>query len=712
MNSNIIHLEVIIHDNILTLNVHEPNDEIVTCYEKIVDIGQIDKKCRDLIDALNRKGRKNHEPAHTLENIKLVGKGLGDLLFTPEIKKYIRKSRTKYLYLSVDAKLVNIPWELICIDEQFLCESFAMGRSSIKVRHTYQKSNPRKTSIPMKMWIITHAAKKLTHAAREGQLLCDHIDLCNKKETIIEAVHNSEINSQELIEQIRQYDFIHFAGHAEYNSEEAGKSGWLLKDGMLHASDIKEMEGGAAMPFLVFSNACQSARTESWFQADKDNIASQNISNNSFGLANAFMLSGVKHYIGTLWEIMDEPGSLFSIKVYDYLLSGKAIGEAVQKARIDLIKEYGPDLCWASYVLYGNPSTIYFENTKNAPKKQIHRQQSFHSKFRSTQHYEKVNDSIPSNEQQFNLKNNHNLKTSSYSRWILFFAIIMVLLFFGLYSNYLISKRLINTELLKTMIQEENRKNAEIKQKIKEIEQRFGRNIDSIPVQVQPDQTISKPVSLAVILGDTCKSFNSTGTGEMIAFLIEQAIQKHFPRIKIVDRMTFDDILDELTISLSKLVHPKDRIVPEIMPAHILLTINVGIVENAPYIYFRLKQSKSGLQLKAIEYQIQESIPIRDQINKISSILIQCLKENYDIKGAIDIVYPHHIQLNIGQNVGIEMHQMCNVIGKDIQLKVISVKSDSCGLTIVSGNKSIKKGMLVQCSENYGQLKNEYSPCQ
>jgi len=57
---------------------------------------------------------------------------------------------------------------------------------------------------------------------------------------------------------------------------------------------------------------------------------------------------------------MDEPGSLFSIRFYEYLLSGKTIGEAVKLSRLDLIEEYGPDTCWASYILYGNPTTRYF----------------------------------------------------------------------------------------------------------------------------------------------------------------------------------------------------------------------------------------------------------------------------------------------------------------------------------------------------------------
>ncbi|KPA19703.1 hypothetical protein MHK_000077 [Candidatus Magnetomorum sp. HK-1] len=254
--------------------------------------------------------------------------------------------------------------------------------------------------------------------------------------------------------------------------------------------------------------------------------------------------------------------------------------------------------------------------------------------------------------------------------------------FCGLYTTRILSPPVINADVLKVMIAEENRKKIEIEKKIKNIELQFNRSLKVLPKQTKADLNVSMPASLAIILGDTCKSFKNTGTAEMIAFVIEQTIQKQFPRITIVDRMTFDDILDELTISLSKLVHPKDRIVPEIMPAHILLTINIGIVENEPYLYFRLKHSQSGLQIKTIEYKIQDKIPIRQQINNISSRLIQCLKKKYDIKGTIVSVYSHQINVNIGNNIGIQMHQPCNVIGQNSLLRVISVKANSCGLCV------------------------------
>ena len=118
------------------------------------------------------------------------------------------------------------------------------------------------------------------------------------------------------------------------------------------------MAGSGTMPALVFSNACQSARTEKWTLRER-------FQNEIFGLANAFLLAGVKHYLGTFWEIQDEPSSRFALKFYEGLMTGKSIGDAVRGARLALIKEFGEEnIVWASYLLYGDPTSNYLEGAR------------------------------------------------------------------------------------------------------------------------------------------------------------------------------------------------------------------------------------------------------------------------------------------------------------------------------------------------------------
>jgi len=149
---------------------------------------------------------------------------------------------------------------------------------------------------------------------------------------------------------IRDYDVVHYAGHADYHAENPSESGWLLSDGRLKASEISTMGGLQPMPALVFSNACQTGQTVEW-------QIQEGYEQQIFGLANAYLLAGVQHYIGTFWEILDEPGSCFSKSFYGFLADGYPIGEAIRRAREQLITTYGEEtIVWASYMLYGDPT--------------------------------------------------------------------------------------------------------------------------------------------------------------------------------------------------------------------------------------------------------------------------------------------------------------------------------------------------------------------
>jgi hypothetical protein len=113
------------------------------------------------------------------------------------------------------------------------------------------------------------------------------------------------------------------------------------------------MGGLQPMPSLVFSNACQSGHSGEWRIGEEDE---QQI----FGLANAYLLSGVRHYIGTFWEILDEPSSQFAKLFYGSVSQGESVGEAVRKAREKLIEAHGEEtIVWAGYMLYGDPTFVF-----------------------------------------------------------------------------------------------------------------------------------------------------------------------------------------------------------------------------------------------------------------------------------------------------------------------------------------------------------------
>jgi len=320
-------------------------------YEEMPIPGErVGRLCREIVQMLNNVNRRGRLTREVLFRLRDVGQLFRDELFTPEVKEKVIKTEADHLILQLDDHLVHIPWELIHDGQQFLCQKFNMGRL-VKTRQAVLRSRARSLGRPFKMLILVDPRGDLEGAHQEGTELRDFMG--RFKDHVTVSFRSSDITADFLRQKIRNFDVVHFAGHAEYHAENPADSGWRLSDGVFSAKDIMKLTGTAAMPALVFSNACQSARTEEW-------RIKEEFQGEIFGLANAFILSGVKHYIGTFWEILDEPSSRFALECYRHALSGMTVGEAVRQARLSLIKDYGEEtIVWASYLLYGDPTFNY-----------------------------------------------------------------------------------------------------------------------------------------------------------------------------------------------------------------------------------------------------------------------------------------------------------------------------------------------------------------
>lgn len=122
-------------------------------------------------------------------------------------------------------------------------------------------------------------------------------------------------------------DVVHFAGHSVFNAQEPRDSGWLLHEGVLTASEISKLD---QPPLLVFSNSCQAGTTTGWQGAHYEGEA--------FGLGSAFLLAGVRSFIGTFWPVHDAESLFFTTAFYRGLTSGQTLGSALQQARIETVR--------------------------------------------------------------------------------------------------------------------------------------------------------------------------------------------------------------------------------------------------------------------------------------------------------------------------------------------------------------------------------------
>jgi CHAT domain-containing protein len=329
----------------------EGGERTLRPYEHVeVPWEQIEASRREVISLLNRANRRAKVTPEILESLKKSGQVLFDLLVPSKAREKLSSTEARKLILYVDDKLVHIPWELLFDGRQFLCRRFAMGRI-VRTRQAPTSLSSRTPKAPFKVLVVADPRGDLDASYREGTEIRNFLD--EKRDIFHVDFKSHPVDVAFVKKNLRDYDIVHYAGHADYHSENSSESGWLLKDARLKASEISAMGGLQPMPSLVFSNACQSGHSGEWRIGEEDE---QQI----FGLANAYLLSGVQHYIGTFWEILDEPSSQFAKLFYDSLSQGESVGESVRKAREKLIEAHGEEtIVWASYMLYGDPTFAF-----------------------------------------------------------------------------------------------------------------------------------------------------------------------------------------------------------------------------------------------------------------------------------------------------------------------------------------------------------------
>lgn len=322
-----------------------------------VSLEEINRLCREVTSLLNRANKRGRVSKEILKQLQSAGQLLFDAVLNEDAKKKLRQTKAKDLIVRIDDNLVHIPWELLFDGEHFLCQRFSMGRI-VSTRQAVSESLSRSVARPLKMLILADPRGDLPMSLEEGKKVRDELDA--DPDLINANLKAEEVTVEFVKSKLRDFDIVHYAGHADYDAKDPSRSGWLLSDGKFTSADIRAMVGGKPLPALVFSNGCQSGQTEQW--QVKDNYEEE-----IFGLANAFLLAGVQHYIGTFWDILDTPSADFALAFYREMLAGRSTGEAIRLARMELIDKYGEDtIVWASYMLYGDPTFTYFDAAEDA----------------------------------------------------------------------------------------------------------------------------------------------------------------------------------------------------------------------------------------------------------------------------------------------------------------------------------------------------------
>ncbi|MDA3864616.1 MAG: CHAT domain-containing protein [Deltaproteobacteria bacterium] len=280
---------------------------------------------------------KNRLENQILKDIKACGEQLTSLLLPREIIKNLAQARGN-LTLTLDEGLFNLPWELLVFDNEFALHRFYLGR--ILVSESSRRKIKKGYFYPLDLLIVvSDPDHDLSQSWKEGENLFNQLG----KEKKLKVRYKTNPGCAEMKKYIKQYDLIHYIGHLV---DDGRKCGWKLHDGILGASQIREIGKTGSMPWLVFSHSCGG-------------------NNHQEGLefAKSWLSSNTRHYIGTLYDLIDQNTEIFPAEFYRQLLKGSSFGRSLNKAReIGIAKDNHRDPNHLLYFYCGYPEAAIFSD--------------------------------------------------------------------------------------------------------------------------------------------------------------------------------------------------------------------------------------------------------------------------------------------------------------------------------------------------------------
>ncbi|MCC3159870.1 CHAT domain-containing protein [Hymenobacter sp. 15J16-1T3B] len=267
--------------------------------------------------------------------------GMGTLMFEqllpPELQRLLWRERNRMQRLNLISTADQMPWEILFLSDPDAGPDDAAGifltDATLVVRWVYGPGAPSQLRPAPAYVVIPPDAP-----AEAQQELASVASVCGQPKLV------SDLDALRQLTSNGAFRWLHFAAHNISLPDQVGtayipfgKSAYSLP--LLAAAPRRRY---AADQPLVFMNACTTAGAQPLFTE-------------MGGWADNFLRRGAAAFIGSLWEIRDQPAAEFAAAFYQALAENNNLGEAVRRAR----KSLKPgDPTYLAYTLYGNPSAV------------------------------------------------------------------------------------------------------------------------------------------------------------------------------------------------------------------------------------------------------------------------------------------------------------------------------------------------------------------
>ncbi|MGD0377878.1 MAG: CHAT domain-containing protein [Streptosporangiaceae bacterium] len=301
-----------------------------------------------------RSGSPEHldqlDPEKRLEKI---GRRMYSLLIPDAMQRLI--DETPGFPLTITSNNPELPWELMHDGRQYVCLERMFAR--MPTGQTFPRRS-RDTGVQggtqTRVLLISSASEQdLPQAKEEVDEIEAELRSMTPQQVAVTKIAGTEVTSSRLTDELSlgNYDLVHYAGHAGFDSARPELSYLLLPNGeKFRAERVQRLLEGHP---VVFLNACESSKAG----PQAPGGSTSGIVAQSQGLAAAFVYGGAQACVGSLWPVFDDTARAFANEFYRQLIKeSQRVGEALREARVSSRETQKDRVTWAAYALYGEPS--------------------------------------------------------------------------------------------------------------------------------------------------------------------------------------------------------------------------------------------------------------------------------------------------------------------------------------------------------------------
>jgi hypothetical protein len=267
-------LTILRQQDTITMDFHEATSVVSRMKRQVTEdlLAEISARLDEITTLSNQRAALRTDqntgqgalPDDLCADLRCLGAFIFAHLFPRLAREKLTRAAATALFLRLDDQLVHVPWELAFDGTDFLLDKFRIGRQVITNLDDNPHDCPPPAALPdrLSMLILADPTADLPAAREEARAL--GALFAPYPQVHFDVLTGPEVRRFDILRKLSTYDLIHYAGHARFDPDQPGQSGWILRDGVLTATEIHQ---GQHRPLLVFSNACRAGATTSW-QAD------------------------------------------------------------------------------------------------------------------------------------------------------------------------------------------------------------------------------------------------------------------------------------------------------------------------------------------------------------------------------------------------------------------------------------------------------------